>query len=345
MVDKRVNVAIVGATGLVGSELIEAMSYRGFPVSGLRLFASPESAGESMEFQGEEFEVELLSSGFAEGMDLVFFAAPSLVGRDLASEAAEAGAVVIDSSGAFRGDPSVPLVVPDLNAEAMAGIWQGNRIVSSPSSQSVVLALVLAALERTFHVKRVSATLAMGSTSGGRRCFEEHQYQTIDVFNQNELKVERFPRQSAFNIFPQAGEFEGGHSQAERELMDELPRILGRELPVAVTAMQAPVFCGLAASLSVGFDKEVSADKVRESLSGGEGLHVLDDPANEVYPDTMEALTREEVLVGRVRKDPTDPCGVLLWVSADNLRKGSSLNMLRIAELVLKVLEKAGGAV
>ncbi len=344
MADSRVNVAVVGATGLVGSELIEAMSRRGFPVKTLRVFGSAESAGESMEFLGDEVEVEPLSADFYQGMDMVFFTAPSMVSRDLCLEAAESGALVIDVSSSFRLEADVPLVVPEVNPEALAGIWDGKRIVAGPSAQAVALSLLAFPLQKAFGLKRMTVTLAMGSTAGGRKSFEEHQHQTIDVFNQDELVVERFPRQSAFNIFPCSGEFDGEHCLAERELMAELPRIIGEELPVAVTAMQVPIFCGLAVSLSAWLEKDVPAAEVREVLSKSDGLNVLDDPDNNVYPDTMEAMARDEVTVGRIRKDPANPYGVLLWISADNLRKGSSLNMIQIAEVALKVREKAGQA-
>jgi len=342
MSGNKLKTAVVGATGLVGAELIEALSRRRFPVSELNLFASPAGDGESMEFLGGEVEVGLLKADFYKGMDMVFFAAPAMVSADLCEEAAASGALVIDSSNAFRQAPSVPLVVPEVNPEALANVWEGQRIIASPSAPAVAVSLVVNPLLKSFGVKRLTATIALGSTAAGRKGFEEHQQQTISIFNQNELVTERFPRQSAFNIFPHSGDFEGEHCLAERELMEELPKILGAEIPVAATAMQAPVFCGVAVSLGLWLEKEVSAREVREALSGSDEFHVLDDPANEVYPDTMEAMNHDEVTVGRIRKDPANPYGVLIWISADNLRKGSALNMVQIAELVLKVREKTG---
>jgi len=337
MEKKKFNLAVVGATGLVGVELVEALIRRRFPASSLRLFASLNSAGESVPFMGEDVEVEQTGADFAEGRDIVFFAAHPMVSRDLAPEAARAGAIVIDSSNAFRMDPEVPLVVPEVNAEALAGIKKGKRIVASPSPAAVALSLLLYPIDQAFGVKAVSAVTVHGTTFGGRRGFEEHQYQSIGVFNQGDVAVEKFPRRTAFNIFPRVGEFnDHGDAEAERELREELPRILGASFPVSATAMMAPVFCGLAAVVSIELGGPAPEVEFRKTLEDARGIKLMDDPAEDLYPDTVLSMEYDDVLVGRIRKDPSRKNGYVLWISADNLRKGSSDNMAAIAELVAK---------
>lgn len=338
MAEREFKIAIVGATGLVGSELVEALSYRRFPAGELRLFASPDSIGETFDFRGDEIEVEQVRADYYEGMDLVFFAAHPMIARDLAADAANAGAIVIDASNHFRPYPDVPLVVPEVNPEALAKVRKTGNIAASPSAAATVAAVVLAPLARKWGLKSLCATAAVGTTSGGRRAFEEHQFQTIGVFNQTEISVERFPRRAAFNVFPWAGDIgEKGDALLERELAAELPRILGAELPVASTFMTVPIFCGLSMVLSAALDAEPPLPALLDELDNAPGLTLLEDSEADAYPDTLLAMEHDEPLVGRVRKDPTRAGGYLLWVSADNLRKGAALNMVQIAETLAKV--------
>lgn len=334
---RSVNIAIVGATGLVGSELLEAMAVRRFPVSSLRLFASMNTAGERIEFMDDEVKVELISADYFAGSDIVFFAAHPMVSRDLAESAAREGVIVIDSSRTFRMDPNAALVVPEVNPEALDEIQDGMGIVASPSAAAIALSLVAAPLHRRWGIKRLVAMTAYGSTSAGRAGFEEHQRQTIDFFSQNELKIEKFTRQTAFNLFPRVGAFNGdGETVAESELREELPRVLGDDIQVAATAMQAPFFCGICCAANIELAKKASVKSVRDELKKSPGVTLMDDPAKEVYPDTMAAMGKDEVLVGRIRNDPDRPRAIQLWVFADNLRKGSSLNMLQIAEYFIR---------
>jgi aspartate-semialdehyde dehydrogenase len=336
MTERRYNIAVVGATGLVGSELLEALAHRRFPVEEIGLYASWNTAGEKMAFLDDQIKVEPISGNFYEDRHMVFFATHHMVSCDLAEQAAKAGALVIDSSPAFRLDPAVPLVVPEVNPEALSDVGEGKRIVASPSAAAVALALVLKPLAGDREIKRVIATVACGSTAGGRAGFEEHQFQTVSIFSQEAFKVERFTRRTAFNIFPRVGELdERGNTGAEQELMQELPRVLGVDVPIAATAMQAPVFCGIAFTVNIEFKGKTSVEETREELSAAPGVIVVDDPQQEAYPDTLLAMEQDEVLVGRIRPDPTNPKAVQLWISADNLRKGSALNMVHIAEHII----------
>jgi aspartate-semialdehyde dehydrogenase len=213
------------------------------------------------------------------------------VSREFAPRAVAAGAVVIDKSSAFRMDPDVPLVVPEVNPEALEPLRAGRpAMVASPGPATIALALVLAPLGRRWGIERVLATTIYGATAAGRRGLEEQQQQTISIFNQEDLIIEKFPRQSAFNIFPEVGGFvNASDSQAERELMEELPRVLGTAVPAAVTAVQAPVWCGLAAAVNVELQGKPTAEEVRDVLLHSGGLAVLDEPEAGLYPDTLLA--------------------------------------------------------
>lgn len=336
MAKDKFNIAVVGATGLVGRELIETLSSRRFPIAEIRMFSSWNTAGEKVAFQDDEFKVEPISGDFAKGQDLVFFATHPMVSRDLAEAAADAGAMVIDASRTFRLDPGVPLVVPEVNPRVLDGFEPG-RIVASPSPATVALSLAAGPLHKRWGIKRMIAVAAFGSTHGGRAGFEEHQFQTISIFNQQKLTFEHFVRQAAFNVFPRVGEIdEEGYSEAEHDVMRELPRVLEAEIPAAMTAMQVPVFCGVAIALNVELSAKAELETVRSELANAPGLMVMDDPAMEEYPDSILAMENERVLIGRIRRDPTSPKSLQLWISADNLRKGSALNMVQIAEALVQ---------
>ena len=334
---EKINTAIVGATGLVGRELLNALSERKFPVGELRLFASWNTAGEMIEFRGDEVRVEPLAADSFQNLNLVFFTSHPLVSRDMVEAALKAGALVIDASRAFRLDPGVPLVVPEVNPEALVQVKEKRAgLVASPSAVGTGLALALGPIHRRFGLKRVVAASTHGSTAAGRLGFEEHQRQTVAIFNQQEIEIEKFSRQTAFNIFPQVGPFTEGASEEESDIERELPKILGlKRLAITVTAAMVPVFCGSSAAVNLETEQPAPVEQVRTLLEEAPGVLVFDRPEAEQYPDTLLAMAREEVLVGRLRRDPTLANGIALWISVDNLRKGSSLNLVQIAEAVL----------
>jgi aspartate-semialdehyde dehydrogenase len=334
---EKLKIGIVGATGLVGRELLNALSERKFPVGELRLFASLNTAGELIEFRGQEVRVEPLAADSFQGLNLVFFTAHPMISRDMAGAAVEAGALVIDASRIFRLDRGVPLVVPEINPEALDRVKEkGAGLVASPSPVGLGLALVLAPIQRRFGIKRVVAASTHGSTTAGRIGFEEHQQQTISIFSQQEIELAKFSRQAAFNVFPQVGPFHEGASEEESDIEQEVPKILGlTKLPLTVTAAMVPIFCGASAAVNLETEQPATVEQVRELLEAAPGVLVFDRPEAEEFPDTLLAMARAEVLVGRLRRDPTVSSGINLWLSMDNLRKGSSLNLVQIAEAVL----------
>jgi aspartate-semialdehyde dehydrogenase len=330
------NVAVVGATGLVGRELLEALASHRFPVNELKLYSSMNTAGDKIEFMGEEVLVQPLSADFFQGMDFIFFTAHPMVSRDMAEDAASDGGIVIDASRAFRLHPQVPLVVPEVNPEELKGVRQKKGIIASPSPAATALALVLHPILEKYGIRRVVAATTHGSTSAGRAGFEEHQQQTIAIFNQQELTMERFGRQSAFNIYPRVGPFQGEATEEEADIEKELPKVLGeKDLPITVTAAMIPIFCGITAAVNVETKKPASLKSLRCILEGSPGVTVMDQPSEDKFPDTLEAMAHDDVLVGRIRKDPTLENSFNLWISADNLRKGSALNLIQIAKTIL----------
>ncbi len=335
MIKNKLNITIVGATGLVGMELLDALEKRNFPVEELKLYSTYNTAGDKVPFFGDEIRVMPIDADFYKDADIVFFTAPEIVSRDLAEQAVKAGAIVIDSSSAFRLDNGVPLVVTEINGGLLDKVISGRKIVSIPSAAVTAISLVLHPLSKTGTIKRVVATTSHGSTTCGQQGFQEHQNQTIDMFSGKDMIIEKMVKQVSFNVFPRVGEFlSQDESRTEREIRTELPKVLGVNVPIAVTSMQVPVFCGISASLNIEMDHETDDEEIRKTLDEADGIKVIDHPEEEKYPDTVGAMSYDDVIVGRIRKDPTNQNAVQIWVSADNLKKGSSLNMARIAEII-----------
>jgi len=335
---KLFNVGIVGATGLVGGELIQMLSRENFPVEELFLYAGIDDAGERVEFMGDQILVNAVCADYYKGLDLVFFATHPMVSRDLAEAAAKAGVLVIDGSRAFRLNKKVPLVVPEVNPQALQGLKKGEKIVASPGPTVVALSLVLGAIEQELGVKRAIAFVLYGSTGEGRAGFEEHQSQTIAIFNDQEFEINKFPRQSAFNIFPQVGKFFAEMTEEETDIEQELKKVLSLpKLKFNVTCVQAPVFAGISIAACLQTQKKAEVSEVRTILGSQPGILVMDNPGQEEYPDVLACLEHDQVLVGRIRKEPSAESGFQLWINSDNLRKGSSLNMVQTAQLILEL--------
>ncbi len=335
---KNYKVGIVGASGLVAGELRALLEARDFPVEALSLFGGMEDAGEAVEFRGETIGIEAMRSDYHQGLDLVFFAAHPLVSRDLAENAAQAGVTVIDASRTFRLDRNTPLVTPELNAHRLAAAGKGGRIIASPGPCAIALALVLHGIGKEFGIERATALALYPSSFEGRAGLDEHQEQTVALLNQQEFKVARFPRQTAFNIFPQVGKFNGAATEEEQDVAAELKKILERpDLRIAVTCAQVPVFVGISILLGLETGKPASEEKLRDLLAHSPGVAVLDHPEQDQYPDLMTSMDSERVLAGRIRRDPDSDRHFQIWISADNLRKGSSLNMVAIAEKLIEL--------
>lgn len=333
-------VAVVGATGVVGREFLQVLEERRFPVSEIRLYASGRSAGESLVFRGREVVVGNLAQADFEGVDLVLSSPGAPVSREFAPKAVAAGAVVVDNSSAFRMDPDVPLVVPEVNPDA---VRSHRGILANPNCSTIQLVVVLWPIHRAFGLKRVVVSTYQAVSGAGRKAMEELMSQCVALLNHRPVRIEKFPHQIAFNVLPQIDVFEEDDStREEAKVIRESRKIMGLpDLRIAATAVRVPVMNGHAESVNVETERPCPPEAVREVLSAAPGVVVQDAPAELVYPMPLLASGHDEVFVGRIRKDESVENGVALWVCADNLRKGAALNTVQIAELLWVV---GGGA-
>jgi len=328
-------VGVVGATGAIGRELVDVLKQRSFPVKELRLFASERSIGETVEFGSRSIAVEVLEPEGFEGVDLALFSAGADVSRDLAPEAVVRGCAVIDNSSAWRDDPLVPLVVPEVNAHTLAG-YDEKGIVANPNCSTIQLVVALKPIADRAGLRRVVVTTMQSVSGAGQKGIDELSAQVRHLLNGLGAEPTVHPHQIAFNCIPHIGPFrEDGYSGEEWKLVTETQRIL--EMPtleVCPTAVRVPVFCGHSEAVSVETAEPISADEAREILAAAPGVEVIDDPSASGYPMPFHATKRDPVFVGRIRNDPFRPEVLNLWIAADNMRKGAALNAVQIAELL-----------
>jgi aspartate-semialdehyde dehydrogenase len=331
------SVAIVGAPGAVGGELMRVLQDRGFPVAGLRLLASERSAGKTLEFRGRPVAVEALSESSFEGVDLALFAADSATSRAFAPIARRAGAVVVDNSSAFRADLDCPLVVPEVNDEALA---YHRGIVANPNCVATLLCVAVAPLQRCFGLRRLQVATYQSASGAGAPAMEELIASTEAFLAGRPFEPKVLPHPYAFNVFSHNDvvDLDTGYNGEETKVMAETRRILGAgALPVGVTCVRVPVLRAHTLAVTAELDAPVPPAAVLEALAEAPGLRVVDDRAANHFPMPVEAQGRGEVLVGRVRRDLGDPSGrsVALMVAGDQLLKGAALNAVQIAERLL----------
>lgn len=331
--------AIVGATGAVGREMLKVLEQRAVPIRSLRLYASARSAGETLEYGDGVLTVEALPEDPPGDIDVVLMSAGSAVSRVAAPKFAARGAVVIDNSSAFRMDPRVPLVVPEANGDTAFEAIQasGSRIIANPNCSTIQMVVVLKPLHDAFGLERVVVSTYQSVSGAGQRGISELSDQIVALFNHREAEHQQFPHQIAFNSIPAIGAFrEDGYTEEEWKLVAETRKIMGLPtLPVAPTCVRIPVFSCHSESLHLGFKRKVTPIQVRACLAQAEGVVVVDRPAEDSYPMGFPLAGSDDVHVGRIRQDPSDDRSVLLWVVADNLRKGAALNAVQIVEHLL----------
>jgi aspartate-semialdehyde dehydrogenase len=329
------NIAVVGATGAVGQTTLKILEERKFPVSTLRAYASERSAGKTVTFKGEVIRVEKLSPGAFSGIDLAFFSAGSAQAREYAPQAVKAGAMVVDKSSAFRMDPAVPLVVPEINAHALAG---HRGIVACPNCTTIVTVMPLKPLHDAGRLRRVVATSYQAVSGAGVNGVAELTSQTLAWARGEPMTSVFFPHQIAFNVIPHIDRFaDNGYTGEEMKLVTEVRKIL--ELPdlaISPTTVRVPVFT--AHSVAVNAETEVKVDRARAraAFAGFPGLTLWDEPAESRYPMPVGVEGRDDCFVGRVREDLSLPNALNFWVVGDQLRKGAALNGIQIAELLIR---------
>ncbi len=334
MKKKKYNIAILGATGVVGREMIEILEERNFPIGELRLLASEKSVGEEIVWKGKPIKVRLSQEKEFEGMDLVMGDTPSDISKKFVPIAVKKGAIAIDCSSAFRMDSEVPLVVPEVNPDAMKH-HQG--IIAGPNCSAIPIAVVAKPIEEAFGIKRMVISTYQSASGAGKGGTDELEEQTRQLFNQKMSVARIFPHRLAFNVIPQIDSFlPSGDTKEEAKIIEELKKMVKPDMAITVTAVRVPVFCGHSAAVNIETKKKASAAEVRKLLKKRPGIVVKDDPEKKEYPLPIDAAGQDEVYVGRIREDVSIPNGINLWVVADNLRKGAALNAIQIAEILIQ---------
>jgi aspartate-semialdehyde dehydrogenase len=336
--NKQFNVAVVGATGLVGETMIEVLEQREFPVARLYPLASARSAGETLRFRKREYEVGILDDFDFADADIALFSAGGSVSDVYAPQAGSAGCVVIDNTSRFRYDDDVPLVVPEVNPEALGG-FRNRNIIANPNCSTIQMLVVLKPLRDAVGIERIDVATYQSVSGAGRRYMEELARQTALLLNGKPVESDIYPRQIAFNVIPQIDVFEkNGFTREEMKMVWETQKIFGdSSIQVNATAVRVPVFFGHSEAIHLRTREPIAADVARDLLSRAPGVQLLDDPDSETYPTAVgDAAGHDPVYVGRVRDDLYDDCGLNLWVVADNVRKGAATNSVQIAELLVK---------
>ncbi|HWQ69746.1 MAG TPA: aspartate-semialdehyde dehydrogenase [Patescibacteria group bacterium] len=333
---KAYTVAVAGATGAVGETILQLLEERNFPVRQLKLLASERSAGKSLTFRGEELKVEQLGERSFQGIEIALFSAGATRSQQFAPAAVKAGAIVIDNSSAFRMDPEIPLVVPEINPDALAG-YQTRGIIANPNCTTIVMLMPLKPLHDYGRVRRVVVSSYQAVSGAGAKGIEELRRQTMAWARGESIEIEAFPKQIAFNVIPHIDTFQAnGYTKEELKLVFETRKILGDEsIGVSPTTVRVPVFTAHSISMNVETERKIGADKAKELLSKMPGLVVFDDPETGRYPMPVLAAGKDDCFVGRIREDLSNDHALNLWVVGDQLRKGAALNAIQIAELLV----------
>jgi aspartate-semialdehyde dehydrogenase len=327
-------VAVVGATGAVGTEMIEVLEERKFPVERLVPLASTRSAGGTVSFHGQDVPVQALQKDSFEGVDLALFSAGTDVSREYAPIAARAGTVVIDNSAAWRMDKDVPLVVPEVNAHDAS---RHKGIIANPNCSTIQMVVALKPLHDAARIRRVVVTTFQSVSGTGKEAMDELMDECKDLLSFKEPMPRVYPYQIAFNCLPHIDDFlPSGYTKEEMKMLNETRKIMGDDsIQVTATTVRVPVYVGHSESVNIETERKLSANEARALLSTAPGVLVYDDPAHKIYPMPLDAAGKDEVYVGRIREDESIRNGLNLWVVADNLRKGAALNAVQIAELLI----------
>ncbi|MEE9530482.1 MAG: aspartate-semialdehyde dehydrogenase [Syntrophobacteria bacterium] len=331
------HVAVAGATGAVGNEMIQILEEQEFPVASLKLLASSRSAGKTLDFRGESLHVEELRDDSFEGVDIALFSAGAAASRQFAPAAAESGCVVIDNSSGWRMDPEVPLVVPEVNPHAVAD-YRRKGIIANPNCSTIQMVVVLKPIYDAAGIERVVVSTYQAVSGTGKNAIEELTEQTRNLLTFQEVTAEVYPHRIAFNCFPHIGSFlENGYTEEEMKMVHETHKIMeDPNIRVSATTVRIPVFYGHSEAVNIQTERKLSAKEARVLLFQAPGIRVMDNPDERIYPMPSEAAGINDTLVGRIREDISIENGLDLWIVADNIRKGAALNTVQIAELLIK---------
>jgi aspartate-semialdehyde dehydrogenase len=335
MSKRKFNVAVAGATGAVGNQMIECLEERNFPVKSIKFLASSRSAGRSLRFRGDSVRVEEMTGKSFKDVDIALFSAGGGTSLEFSPLAAKAGCVVIDNSSAWRMDPDVPLVVPEVNPHAVAG-YKKKGIIANPNCSTIQMVVALNPIHRKCRIKRIVVSTYQAVSGTGKKAIHELYDQTRAMINFLDYKKNVYPHRIAFNCLPQIDVFlENGYTKEEMKMVNETRKIMEDDsIGVTATTVRVPVFFSHSESVNIETEKYISAESVKSLLKKAPGVKVVDDVKNKIYPLPIDAAGQDLTFVGRIRQDESIENGINMWVVADNIRKGAATNAVQIAEIL-----------
>ena len=330
-------VALVAASGAVGQEFLRVLDERNFPIDELVLFGSERSAGRKYSFRGKEYEVKLLQhNDDFKGVDIAFTSAGAGTSKEFAADITKYGAVMIDNSSAFRMDDDVPLVVPECNAEDALNRPRG--IIANPNCTTIMMVVVLQPLEKLSHIKRIHVSSYQSASGAGAAAMEELQQQYKEIVSGEPITVNKFAYQLAYNVIPQIDVFQdNGYTKEEMKMFNETRKIMHSDVKCSATCVRISSLRSHSESVWIETERPISVEEARKAIAEADGVTLQDDPANKVYPMPLFTAGKDDIYVGRIRKDLADENGLTFWLSGDQIKKGAALNAVQIAEYLVKV--------
>ena len=334
---KKYNVAVVGATGEVGKTMREILEERKFPIKSIKLLASERSAGKVVKFNDKTVKIQKLEKESFDGVDIALFSAGGAISKEFAPIAAEYGTVVIDNSSAWRMDTDIPLVVPEVNPDDVA-LHKKKNIIANPNCSTIQMVVPLKPIHDKAKIKRIVVSTYQAVSGSGHKAIEELANQTTAIFNQQDIVKKVYPYQIAFNCLPHIDVFlDNGYTKEEMKMVNETKKIMGDDsIQVTATTVRVPVFYSHSESVNIETEEKLTSEEVKEMMKRAEGIVLVDDIQNNVYPLPIGAAGTDPVYVGRIREDFSVKNGINMWVVADNVRKGAALNAVQIAEVLIK---------
>ncbi len=336
---QKYNIAVVGATGAVGNEIIQILEQRDFPIDNLYLLASAKSKGKKIEFKGEELIVEDLAEFDFSKAHIGLFSPGGKISAEFAPKAAKAGCIVIDNTSHFRMKNNVPLIVPEVNPNTLEEFFQDAKrtnIISNPNCSTIQMVVALKPLHEKSIINRIVVSTYQAVSGAGKIGMDELFNQTQTIYANKEVKKDKFTKQIAFNVIPHIGSFlDNGNTEEEQKMIDETKKILDEGIKVSATCVRTAVFIGHSEAINIEFDSPLDAKEAKEILEKSQGISVIDHRKDEGYVTPVEIAGEDKVYISRIRNDETLDNGISLWVVSDNLRKGAALNAVQIAELII----------
>ena len=336
---QKYNIAVAGATGAVGNEIIQILEQRDFPIDNLYLLASAKSKGKKIEFKGEELIVEDLAEFDFSKAHIGLFSPGGKISAEFAPKAAKAGCIVIDNTSHFRMQNNVPLIVPEVNPNTLEEFFQDDKrtnIISNPNCSTIQMVVALKPLHEKSIINRIVVSTYQAVSGAGKIGMDELFNQTQNIYSNQEVKKDKFTKQIAFNVIPHIGSFlDNGNTEEEQKMIDETKKILDEGIKVSATCVRTAVFIGHSEAINIEFDSPLDAKEAKEILEKSEGISVIDHRKDEGYVTPVEIAGEDKVYISRIRNDETLDNGISLWVVSDNLRKGAALNAVQIAELII----------